>query len=124
MHQALSFGDTVADNASAGLYVLGEQHVSLDQFSPVDARMRMMINGNEVSNGVGSDCLGDPLNAVAWLAEVARKFGRPLRTGQVVLAGALGEMRPVTAGDEVVVEISGLGSVSARFAELTVDRGE
>ncbi|GAA4803223.1 2-keto-4-pentenoate hydratase [Tomitella cavernea] len=113
----IHFGDTVADNASAGVYVLGAERRTLSEFTPVEVAMKMLINGEEVSSGTGADCLGDPLNAVAWLARAARDFGEPLRAGQIILSGALGPMRPISAGDEVTVEISGLGSVTARFSE-------
>ncbi len=112
----IHFGDTVADNASSGVYVLGDGPRTLDEFEPVEVGMRMLINGEEVSTGTGAACLGDPLNAVAWLANAARDFGEPLRAGQVILSGALGPMRPISPGDEVTVEISGLGGVTARFS--------
>ncbi|WP_155826717.1 2-keto-4-pentenoate hydratase [Jongsikchunia kroppenstedtii] len=112
----IKFADTVADNASSGLYVLGDQRVRLDGFDTVAAAMSMAINGAEVSTGTGADCLGDPLAAVAWLAQAAREYGEPLRAGQVILSGAMGPMRPVGAGDEVTVRISGLGEVSASFS--------
>lgn len=114
----IRFGDTVADNASSGLYVLGTTTKTLDEFSPVDSAMTMRINGAEVSTGIGADCLGDPLVALAWLARAARDFGQPLRAGQVILSGALGPMRPIGPGDEVTVDITGLGSVTARFSEV------
>ena len=113
----ISFGDTVADNASAGLYVLGAERKTLDEVEPAEVTMSMSIDGEEVSTGTGAACLGDPLRAVAWLAHQARTFGAPLRAGQVVLSGALGPMRPVAAGAVVVAEISGLGTVTARFSE-------
>ncbi|NMN99802.1 2-keto-4-pentenoate hydratase [Gordonia sp. TBRC 11910] len=112
----IRFGDTVADNASAGLYVLGTETKTLAEFSPVDTTMSMSINGAEVSTGSGADCLGDPLNAVAWLAQAARDNGAPLLAGQVILSGALGPMRPLAAGDDVRVDITGLGSVTAYFS--------
>src|SRR5699024_5328121 len=95
---------------------LGDGPRTLDEFEPVEVGMRMLINGEEASTGTGAACLGDPLNAVAWLANAARDFGEPLRAGQVILSGALGPMRPISPGDEVAVEISGLGSVTARFS--------
>ncbi|GAA3964473.1 2-keto-4-pentenoate hydratase [Gordonia caeni] len=113
----IAFADTVADNASSGVYVLGDDRKTLDEFTPVEVGMRMLINGEEVSTGDGAACLGDPLNAVAWLARAARDFGEPLRAGQVILSGALGPMRPLASGDDVTVEISGLGTVRARFSE-------
>jgi 2-keto-4-pentenoate hydratase len=113
----ITFGDTVADNASSGLYVLGEQHCTLAQVEPVDVTMTMTIDGSVASTGSGAACLGDPLHAVAWLAHQARRFGEPLRAGQVVLSGALGPMRPAPHGAEVTARISGLGEVTARFNE-------
>lgn len=115
----ITFGDTVADNASAGLYVLGAEPKTLDEVEPVKVAMSMTVDGVEVSTGTGAACLGDPLKAVAWLAHQARTFGAPLRAGQVVLSGALGPMRPLAPGTVVVAEISGLGSVTARFSTTT-----
>ncbi|GAA4869174.1 fumarylacetoacetate hydrolase family protein [Actinomycetospora straminea] len=121
----ISFGDTVADNASSGLYVLGTDRAEPDLFGPdLDAglaavSMTMMrgdaADAEQVSAGHGADCLGSPLRALAWLASTAVRFGDPLRAGQVVLAGALGPMVPVAAGDTFRADITGLGSVAARF---------
>ncbi|GGI98395.1 2-keto-4-pentenoate hydratase [Streptomyces brasiliensis] len=113
----ISFGDTVADNASAGAYVLGAERLELDEFDPVAVAMSMTVNGEEVSTGSGAACLGDPVEAVVWLARTARELGEPLRAGQVVLSGALGPMRPVAAGDTVTATLSGLGAVTVRFSE-------
>jgi len=112
----ITFGDTVADNASSGLYVLGDEQVPLTDFEPVEAQMEMSIDDEVVSTGNGSACLGDPLAALAWLARTAREVGTPLRAGQVVLSGALGPMRPVQAGQQVRAEITGLGSVTTSFS--------
>jgi 2-keto-4-pentenoate hydratase len=111
----ISFADTVADNASSGLYVLGAEHRRLDEVEPVEVEMSMSVDGEVVSTGNGAACLGDPLNALSWLARKAREFGEPLRSGQVVLSGALGPMRAVEPGAVVTAEISGLGSVTAHF---------
>ena len=113
----ITFGDTVADNGSSGLFVLGAQQRTLDEFEPVSAQMTMSIDGAEVSTGNGAACLGDPLLALAWLARTAREFGEPLRAGQVILSGALGPMAAITAPATVTVDISGLGSVTATFIE-------
>ncbi|NYV77077.1 MULTISPECIES: 2-keto-4-pentenoate hydratase [Streptomyces] len=112
----ISFGDTVADNASAGGYVLGSQRVPLADFDPVAAEMTMTIDGETVSTGNGAACLGDPVNALVWLARQARELGSPLRAGQVILSGALGPMRPVAAGNAVRATVTGLGTVSVTFS--------
>lgn len=109
--------DTVADNASSGLFVLGESAVGLDQLRPVESVMEMTRDGVVVSTGTGAACLGDPLLAVQWLARTAAALGRPLRAGEIVLSGALGPMVPVTPGEAYTARISGLGEVHASFAE-------
>jgi 2-keto-4-pentenoate hydratase len=119
----ISFGDTVADNASAGAYVLGRERRTLDEVVPREVGMEMTIDGEVVSTGTGAACLGDPLLAVQWLARQARDLGEPLRAGQVVLSGALGPMRPVVAGNTVTATVSGLGSVSVSFS-FTDSEGE
>jgi 2-keto-4-pentenoate hydratase len=111
----ISFGDTVADNASAGAYVLGTERRTLDEVEPRDVVMSMSVDGEQVSTGNGAACLGDPIEAVVWLARQARELGDPLRAGLVVLSGALGPMRPVAPGAHVTATISGLGSVSVSF---------
>jgi 2-keto-4-pentenoate hydratase len=113
----ITFADTVADNASSGLYALGTGRRSLAELTPKDVEMQMSIDGAVVSTGTGSACLGDPLEALAWLARTARDFGDPLRAGQLVLSGALGPMHPVHPGAVVAAEISGLGTVSVTFSE-------
>lgn len=112
----ISFGDTVADNASAGVFVLGKCPVALDQVVLRDVVMRMQVTGQDDSEGSGAACLGDPLLALQWLARQARHLGDPLRAGQVVLSGALGPMRAVIAGSTVTATISGLGVVRASFS--------
>ncbi|WP_254854142.1 2-keto-4-pentenoate hydratase [Nocardia donostiensis] len=113
----ISFGDTVADNASAGAFVLGRARRRLDEFEPREARMAMTIDGVEVSTGSGEDCLGDPVAAVVWLARQAHELGEPLRAGQIILSGALGPMRPIVAGNTIRCTVSDLGAVSFTVAE-------
>lgn len=116
----ITFGDTVADNASAGAYVLGTHRRTLDDFEPRDVEMTMTVTGQEDSTGTGAACLGDALVAVQWLAKQAVELGNPLRAGQVILSGALGPMRPAAPGAEATAEISGLGSVSVSFSQQEV----
>jgi 2-keto-4-pentenoate hydratase len=111
----ITFVDTVADNGSSALYVLGSPSRILDDVEPVNVEMSMTRNGAVVSTGNGAACLGDPLHALAWLARTARDLGDPLLAGQVVLSGALGPMVAVQPGDRFVAEVSGLGSVSVSF---------
>ncbi|MFF0717219.1 2-keto-4-pentenoate hydratase [Micromonospora sp. NPDC003816] len=109
--------DTVADNASSGLFVLGTRPVSPGAIDLPAAPMRLDRDGVEVSAGAGAACLGDPVNAVVWLANTAQRLGDPLRGGELVLSGALGPMVPVTPGARYAATIGGLGTVRATFGE-------
>lgn len=108
--------DTIADNASSGLFVLGQEPKPLGAFDPRLCGMVMEVRGEPVSTGAGAACLGSPLSATLWLAKVMAQAGRPLRAGDLVLSGALGPMAPVKPGDVVETRITGLGSVRAAFA--------
>jgi 2-keto-4-pentenoate hydratase len=118
----VSFPDTVADNASSGLFVLGSRRLRLHQFEPRDTTVSLAVNGHVASTGSGAACLGDPVAALAWLAETARDLGEPLRAGQVVLSGALGPMVPVRAGTQVRADLTSLngrplGTVATYFPQ-------
>lgn len=107
--------DTVADNASSALYVLGDQPVSIGSVSLSTIGMQMSINGQVVSLGAGAACLGHPLRAAYWLACKMAEQGVQMRAGEVILSGALGPMVPVAAGARVEALIGGVGSCSAHF---------
>jgi 2-keto-4-pentenoate hydratase len=109
--------DTIADNASSALYVLGATPKKLKDLDLRAAGMVMESAGEPVSVGAGAACLGDPLSAVLWLAKTMARVGRPLRAGDTVLSGALGPMAPVKWGDVFEARIEGLGSVRAAFAK-------
>lgn len=112
----ISLVDTVADNASCGLYVLGATPVPLTRVDLRAVTMAMTRGSETVSEGTGADCLGNPLNAAVWLACALAERGDPLRAGDLVLTGALGPMIPAAPGDVFEARISGLGSVRVGFA--------
>ena len=111
----IAFEDTIADNASSGLFVLGTHPTRLEEVDLRLAGMWMKKNGHVVSTGAGAACLGDPINAVVWLANKLAAFDAYLQAGEVILSGALGPVTEVKAGDRIRAEISGLGSVGVRF---------
>jgi len=109
--------DTVADNASSSLFVLGTRPVPLARLDLAGCGMRMDCRGEPVSVGVGAACLGNPLNAAVWLADTMVRVGSPLKAGDVLMTGALGPMAVVKPGDVYTAHIEGLGSVSAAFGK-------
>ncbi|VVE04575.1 2-keto-4-pentenoate hydratase [Pandoraea horticolens] len=111
----ITLEDTVADNASCGLYVLGHQPMAVGQLSLGELGMSMTRHGKTVSTGSGAACLGHPLRAVYWLARTMARRGQMLRAGDVILSGALGPMVPVAVSDAIHAQIGALGSVSCRI---------
>jgi 2-oxopent-4-enoate/cis-2-oxohex-4-enoate hydratase len=107
--------DTVADNASCGLFVLGDQGVEPRGLDFPNLRMRVYKNGRFLSEGLGSAALDSPLNCVSWLANTLSKFGITLNAGDVVLSGSLVPLEPVVPGDEMRLELQGVGTASVRF---------
>ncbi|MGH3968424.1 MAG: 2-keto-4-pentenoate hydratase, partial [Mycobacterium sp.] len=118
----ISITDTIADNASSGLFVLGTDRLSLDRFEPAATTMTLRLDGSVVSRGNGQACLGDPLNALAWLARTAQQLQSPLRAGDIVLSGALGPMAAVQSDGVWTADITPLGSVSATFTSTEEHR--
>lgn len=105
--------DTIADNAGCSGVVLGEEK---HPYGSVDlTSVEMVITGGdvEITRGIGSNVLGDPVNAIVWLAETAINTGQPLRAGEVLLSGSIGYIEPWPADVECVATITGLGRVVA-----------
>ncbi|MDG2014039.1 MAG: fumarylacetoacetate hydrolase family protein, partial [Pirellulaceae bacterium] len=113
----ISIVDTVADNASSGMYVLGGTPNKLEGLDLRLCGMVMERDGEPVSTGCGAACMGHPLHAAVWLAQTMVAREMPLQAGDVVLTGALGPMVNVEPGDVFSASIHGLGSVRAIFSK-------
>lgn len=107
--------DTIADNASCGLFVLGDKAVSPRKVDLMTCGMVVEKNGQIISTGAGAAALGSPLNCVTWLANKLGEFGIPLQAGEVILSGSLVPLESVQAGDFMSVSIGGIGNASVRF---------
>jgi len=109
--------DTVADNASCGLFVVNEK-AAVDPRSLDLSTCGMVVekNGATLSVGAGAAALGSPVNCVAWLANTLGQFGIPLKAGELILSGSLVPLEPVVAGDEMNVKVGGMGSCRIRFS--------
>lgn len=109
--------DTVADNASCGLFALAES-AAVDPRKVDLATCGMVVtkNGNTISTGAGAAALGSPVNCVAWLANTLGRFDIGLKAGEIILSGSLVPLEPVAAGDTMRVRIGGIGRCDLRFS--------
>ena len=107
-----SLADAVADNLSFGAHVLG-QCVAADNVQLDDLPVALKLNGEQVASG---NSMGNPLDAALWLINQMVTAGQQLRSGDVIMTGALAGMQPVAAGDLAEVEMGALGSLSCRFS--------
>lgn len=107
--------DTVADNASCGLYVLGESAIDPKKVDLCTCGMVVEKNGKLLSTGAGAAALDSPVNAVAWLANMLGSLGVSLKAGEVILSGSLVPLEPVKPGDFMRLEIGGIGNCSVSF---------
>ncbi|QIM47907.1 2-keto-4-pentenoate hydratase [Pusillimonas sp. DMV24BSW_D] len=113
----LTLPDTIADNASSGLYVLGLEPRHLGDVDLERCVMNFARNGKTASSGSGAECLGHPLLAAHWLSRKMYQLDSPLKAGDVVLSGALGPMVSIGKGDCLEVSISGFGSVKCSVGD-------
>ncbi|ALG66616.1 2-oxopent-4-enoate hydratase [Beggiatoa leptomitoformis] len=107
--------DTIADNASSGVFVLGGTAISPHKLDLSLCGMVLEKNGEVLHTGAGAAALGSPVNCVTWLANTLGRLGIPLKAGEVILSGALAAMVSAQAGDNMRVSIGGLGSTTIRF---------
>lgn len=108
--------DTVADNASCGVYVLGKTKGDPRQLDITLAGMVLEKNGELFSTGCGAAVQGSPANAVAWLANTLGELGIPFKAGEIILSGSQSALVPVVDGDELVCTVGGLGSCRVKFS--------
>jgi 2-keto-4-pentenoate hydratase len=113
--QTLGAPTLVADDFFAAGCVLGKPVARSAAPDLLDVIGRALVNGDEAGRGTGADVLGHPHHALAWLANHLAAGGRGLRAGQIVLTGSLVKTLWLGAGDEVVMDLSGLGTVTADF---------
>ena len=109
--------DTVADNASCGVFVLGAARVKPRALDLAAVKMEIKKNGEHAASGLGSAVQGHPATAVAWLANTLGKFGIPFLAGEVILSGSLAPLLPAVAGDRFEMTLAGIGGATIAFED-------
>lgn len=107
--------DTVADNASCGVFVLGEARADPRTHDLPSLRVTVTKNGKPLSKGYGSAVQGNPAQAVAWLANTLGAYGVTLDAGDIILSGSLVPLEPAVKGDVFEMTLHGIGTCTAKF---------
>lgn len=119
----IKFEDTVADNGSSAGAILGEKHTALEEIEDIaNISMIVMKNGEFLDEAVSSAVLGNPQNAVVWLANEVSTYGISIEPGMFVLSGALSKAVPFEAGDTFEADFGILGKVSVNILEKVVNK--
>ncbi|MFJ7952243.1 2-keto-4-pentenoate hydratase [Lysinibacillus sp. NPDC096418] len=111
----IRFEDTVADNGSSAMVIIGGTSTKLSDVDLPHIGMNVYRNGELFDSAAAAAVMGNPLRAVAWLANKLSKYNIGLQAGEFVLAGALTAAVTIEDGDTFTAEFAHLGSVSATF---------
>lgn len=119
----IKFEDTVADNGSSAGAILGKKRTLLEDIEDI-ANIRMVVkkNGEFLDEATSSAVLGNPLNAVVWLANELSEYDISVKPGMFVLSGALSKAVPFEAGDEFEADFGVLGKVNAIISKEVVKK--
>lgn len=109
--------DTVADNASCGVFVIGADRVDPRELDLAAVQMQVYCNDELVAQGTGAAVQGHPATAVAWLANTLGEYDIPFLAGEWILSGSLAPLLPIRPGDRFAMSLSGIGTASINFEE-------
>ena len=112
----IAIQDTIADNASCGVFLLGEARADPNALDLAEVAMTIQKNGEHAAEGKGSAVQGHPATAIAWLANTLGAYGIPLLAGEIILSGSLAPLLPARAGDHFHLSLEGIGEAEVTFA--------
>lgn len=107
--------DFIANSIHAKAIVLGSP---LTPLRGLDLALEGVVyehNGQIVGTHTAAEVMGNPLNALAWLANHLETRGLALKPGDVVISGSISKILRPKAGDTVRARFTRLGSVTAKF---------
>ncbi|CAM3836287.1 fumarylacetoacetate hydrolase family protein [Aeromicrobium ponti] len=115
MDWKITLADTVADNASSGMFVIGDERYKVTDLDLRSIELKLFKNGELINTGFGYDVLGHPAKCVAWLANKLSQYNVVLKAGEVILSGALSAAVPAVKGDRFTAGFSHIGMAEVNF---------
>jgi 2-keto-4-pentenoate hydratase len=106
----------IADNAWNGGIVLGAPVTDWRSLDLAAIRGVLTLNGAAAGEGRGSDVLGHPFEALAWLVNALAERGTSMAKGMVVMTGSMIATKFVKPGDALRFSVEGLGEVSVSLS--------
>lgn len=113
----IKFEDTVADNGSSAAVILGKNKMKLDNLDLVNLKAEIYKFNEKIDEGYGSAVLGNPLEAIVWLAKSLHEYDIKLNEGEIILSGALTKALEVSEGDEFTAKFEHLGETKVKFSK-------
>jgi len=113
---SVGIASLVADAMCGGHFLLGPQIADWRRLDLAAQEARLLVGGEERSAGRGANVMGDPRDALVWMANEVTDHGWSLNAGDVVLTGAAAPPMPIVPGDAVLAEFDGLGNVEVAFS--------
>lgn len=113
----IRFEDTVADNGSSAYAILGGKPTKLEDIDLATVGINISRNGQYIDHAAGAAVMGNPIEAVVWLANALGKYGIALKAGEFVLSGALTAALPIAAGETYRADFAHLGAIQVTFKE-------
>ena len=107
--------DNIADNSSSAGFVIGPPTAWRDDLDLAAVAVELSADGHVLDRGRGADAMGDPLLALAWLADFLAERGQSVPAGALVLTGGLTRAHPAEQGQVFEATFGVLGAVRARF---------
>ena len=108
--------DFIASSMLPKGIVLGNEFKSLKGLDLANEKIVFAHNGEIVGTNMGHDVMGNPLNALAWLANQLGARGYMLKPGDIVMSGGISKLLRANVGDTIHADFRQLGSVSMKVA--------
>jgi 2-keto-4-pentenoate hydratase len=111
------YPDFFADNGFSARIVLGGTGwIPVADVDLLTETVVLARDGEPFAEGKGEMALGNPANAVAWLANKLAERGRGLTGGMIIMTGTLTPITPIERGSTYIGAFSTLGTVEKTFA--------